>query len=128
MAAVREDIRCALDRVAFAERLGIVLDSWQADLLRSEADRVLLNCSRQSGKSTMSALIALHRALYLPGSLVLCLAPALRQSQELFGKIANFYRDLDRPVSPLGEEALARARERLADYHPARFGEDHQGL
>jgi phage terminase large subunit-like protein len=107
MAAVREDIRCALDRVAFAERLGIVLDSWQADLLRSEADRVLLNCSRQSGKSTMSALIALHRALYLPGSLVLCLAPALRQSQELFGKIANFYRDLDRPVSPLGERKLS---------------------
>jgi phage terminase large subunit-like protein len=107
MAAVREDIRCALDRVAFAERLGIVLDSWQADLLCSEADRVLLNCSRQSGKSTMSALIALHRALYLPGSLVLCLAPALRQSQELFGKIANFYRDLDRPVSHLGERKLS---------------------
>jgi hypothetical protein len=55
----------------------------------------------------MSAVIALHRALYHPGSLVLCLAPALRQSQELFGKIAGFYRDLGRPVSPIGERKLS---------------------
>jgi hypothetical protein len=68
---------------------------------------VLLNCSRQSGKSTMSAMIALHRALYHPGSLVLCLAPALRQSQELFGKVAGFYRDLGRPVPPQGERKLS---------------------
>jgi hypothetical protein len=103
---LRDDLRLALDRVAFTEKLGIVPDEWQEDFLRSSADRVLLNCSRQSGKSTMSAVIALHRALYHPGSLVLCLAPALRQSQELFGKIANFYRDLGRPVAPQGERKL----------------------
>jgi len=107
MAALRDDLRLALDRVAFAEKLGIVPDGWQGDFLRSSADRVLLNCSRQSGKSTMSAVIALHRALYHPGSLVLCLAPALRQSQELFAKIAGFYRDLDRPVLPQGERKLS---------------------
>jgi hypothetical protein len=55
----------------------------------------------------MSAVIALHRALYHPGSLVLCLAPALRQSQELFAKIAGFYRDLGRPVPPQGERKLS---------------------
>jgi hypothetical protein len=55
----------------------------------------------------MSAVTALHRALYHPGSLVLCLAPALRQSQELFGKIASFYRDLGRPVAPQGERKLS---------------------
>jgi hypothetical protein len=93
--------------VAFAEKLGIVPDGWQEDFLRSSSDRVLLNCSRQSGKSTMSAMIALHRALYHPGSLVLCLAPALRQSQELFAKIAGFYRDLGRPVAPQGETKLS---------------------
>jgi len=54
----------------------------------------------------MSATIALHRALYHPGSLILCLAPALRQSQELFSKLAGFYRDLGRPVSPLAERKL----------------------
>jgi hypothetical protein len=105
--ALRDDLRLALDRVAFTEKLGIVPDGWQEDFLRSSADRVLLNCSRQSGKSTMSAVIALHRALYHPGSLVLCLAPALRQSQELFAKIAGFYRDLGRPVAPQVERKLS---------------------
>jgi hypothetical protein len=104
---LRDDLRLALDRVAFASELGIEPDPWQADLLRSTSDRVLLNCSRQSGKSTMSGVIALHRALYHPGSLILCLAPALRQSQELFGKIATFYRDLGRPVAPQGERKLS---------------------
>jgi hypothetical protein len=107
MVALRDDLRLALDRVAFAKKLGIVPDQWQEDFLRSSADRVLLNCSRQSGKSTMSALIALHRALYHPGSLVLCLAPTLRQSQELFAKVSNFYRDLGRPVAPQGERRLS---------------------
>jgi hypothetical protein len=107
MVALRDDLRLALDRVAFTEKLGIVPDEWQEDFLRSSADRVLLNCSRQSGKSTMSAVIALHRALYHPGSLVLSLAPALRQSQELFSKIVGFYRDLGRPVAPQGERKLS---------------------
>ena len=37
----------------------------------------------------------------------MCLAPALRQSQELFAKIAGFYRDLDRPVPPQAERRLS---------------------
>jgi hypothetical protein len=102
MVQLRDDLRLALDRVAFARALGLEPDGWQEELLRSTSERVLLNCSRQSGKSTISGVIALHRALYHPGSLVLCLAPALRQSQELFGKVLGFYRDLGRPVSPQG--------------------------
>ncbi len=107
MVELREDLRLALDRVAFAEKLGMSLDSWQERLLHSDAERVLLNCARQSGKSTMTAIIALHRALYHPGSLILCLAPALRQSQELFGKVLGFYRDLGRPVTPQAERKLS---------------------
>jgi len=101
------DLELALDRVAFAEALGLDPDPWQRDLLRSSSERVILNCSRQSGKSTMTAVITLHRALYHPGSLILCLAPALRQSQELFGKVLGFYRDLGRPVSPQAERKLS---------------------
>ncbi len=101
------DLALALDRVAFARELGVQPDPWQHDLLRSSSDRTLLNCCRQSGKSTMTAIIALHRSLYHPGSLVLCLAPALRQSQELFGKVLGFYRDLDRPVVPQAERKLS---------------------
>jgi hypothetical protein len=94
------------DRATFARDLGIIPDLWQERLLRSDADRILLNCSRQSGKSTMAAILALHRALAVPGSLVLCLAPALRQSQELFGKVLGFYRGLGRPVSADAEQRL----------------------
>src|SRR3712207_6453235 len=107
MVSLAKDLKLALDRVAFARELGFVCDPWQEELLRSWSDRVLLNCSRQSGKSTVSAIIALHRALYHPNSLILCLAPALRQSQELFGKVAGFYKDLGRPVPPQGERKLS---------------------
>ena len=107
MVSLAEDLKLALDRVSFARALGLEPDGWQEELLCSTSDRVLLNCSRQSGKSTISGVIALHRALYHPGSLVLCLAPALRQSQELFGKVLGFYRDLGRPVSPQGERKLS---------------------
>jgi hypothetical protein len=107
MVGIRDDLILALDRVAFARELGLVCDPWQEALLRSEHPRVLLNITRQGGKSSMSAIIALHRALYYPRSLILCLAPALRQSQELFGKIAGFYRDLGRPVAPQGERKLS---------------------
>jgi hypothetical protein len=107
MMELRDDLRLALDRVAFAKRLGLKPDPWQEDLLSSTSERVLLNCCRQSGKSTMTGVIALHRALYHPGSLILCLAPALRQSQELFSKIAGFYRDQGRPVSAVAERKLS---------------------
>jgi hypothetical protein len=107
MVSLTEDLKLALARVAFARALGLEPDGWQEELQRSSSDRVLLNCSRQSGKSTMTGVIALHRALYHPGSLILCLAPALRQSQELFGKVLGFYRDLGRPVSPQGERKLS---------------------
>ena len=107
MVGLKDDLRLALDRVAFAEKLGMVPDPWQEDLLRSGSPRTILNCCRQSGKSTASAVLALHTALYRRGSLVLVLAPSLRQSQELFGKIAAFYRSLGRPVPAQAERRLS---------------------
>jgi hypothetical protein len=107
MVELRGDLRLALDRVAFVEELGITPDPWQTELLSSNAKRVLLNCSRQSGKSTMAAVLALHRALYRPDSLVLCLAPALRQSQELFAKLGAFYGTLGEPLRAYGERKLS---------------------
>src|SRR5918994_5927080 len=104
---LREDLKLALNRSAFARALGLEPDPWQERLLRSGSERVLLNCCRQSGKSTMTAIVALHRALYHPDSLILCLAPALRQSQELFSKMTGFYRDLGRPVSAVAERKLS---------------------
>jgi len=100
------DLRLALDRVGFASSLGLDPDPWQERLLRSTASRVLLNCSRQSGKSTMSGVMALHRALFFPGSLVLCLAPSERQSKELFAKVSDSYRRLRGTPAPASDRKL----------------------
>jgi hypothetical protein len=86
------------DRVEFARSLGLEPDPWQEQLLRSEAPRVLMNVSRQAGKSTAAAVVGLHRALYHAGSLVLVLAPAERQAKETFGKMASFYHALGHPI------------------------------
>ena len=102
----RGRVEIPTDRVEFARTLGISPDPWQERLLRSEDDRILLNCSRQSGKSTMSALIALHRALTTPDSLVLVLAPSERQSKELFSKIAGFYRTIHHAPHAQSERKL----------------------
>jgi Terminase large subunit, T4likevirus-type, N-terminal len=67
-------------------------------LLRSDAPRVLLNCARQTGKSTAAGVLALHKALTAPGALVLILAPAERQAKELFSKVASFYHSLGHPI------------------------------
>src|SRR3954469_9346297 len=47
------------DPVAWAERIaGLTLDPWQRDVLLSLSPRLLLNATRQSGKSTVAALKA----------------------------------------------------------------------
>jgi hypothetical protein len=106
MSALAADLACALDPVLLSRRAGIEPDDWQARMLRSTAPRILLNCSRQSGKSTTTATLALHTALYQPGSLILLLSPGLRQSGELFRKVVDLYRVLGRPVPPESETAL----------------------
>jgi hypothetical protein len=103
------DLARAVDPVALAARIGMDPDDWQAKALRSRAGRVLLNCSRQSGKSTVASVLADHEALYVPGSLTLLLSPSLRQSQELFRLCLRTYRNLGRPVSPEAENQLSLA-------------------
>jgi hypothetical protein len=104
--SVAADLALALDPVRLAQRAGLAPDSWQAHVLRSTAPRILLNCSRQSGKSTISALLALHTALYTPSALVLLLSPSQRQSAELFRKCLDLYRGLGRPVPAQAETTL----------------------
>ena len=92
---IARELRYALDPVAFAvERLAFEPDPWQAAVMQSDRD-ALLNCSRQSGKSTATAALGLHRAIYRPGSLVLLVSKAERQSQELFLKLSDFLKLLD---------------------------------
>jgi len=76
-------------------------DRWQHEILMSTERQILLNCSRQSGKSTAVAALALHTALARPGNLVLLLSPSLRQSLELFRKVTECYAAMDRPIGTL---------------------------
>lgn len=104
---VATDLAMALDPVLLARKTSIEPDPWQATLLRSTAKQIILNCSRQSGKSTTTATLALHTAIYEPGALVLLLSPSLRQSAELYRKVREAYRLLDDPgCKPVGESAL----------------------
>jgi hypothetical protein len=110
-ASLSADLACALDPVRLAEAAGFTPDDWQAAVLRSPAPRLLLNCSRQSGKSTAVATLGVWTAVYEPGSLVLLVSPTLRQSGELFKKALGTYRALGKPVPPESETALTLTLE-----------------
>ena len=82
-------LRYALDPYELAIDVGLLPDAWQAELLRSDARQILLCCSRQSGKSTTTALLAAYTAVTTDG-LILLASPTLRQSGELFRKVKDF--------------------------------------
>jgi|SRR5215217_4797670 len=100
--ALREGLYNA-DAPMLARSLGLdPLDPWQEEILTDDAERVLLLCSRQAGKSTIASVMVLHKALYDPGSLNLIIAPSERQAKETFLKCARAYHALgyvDHPES-----------------------------
>jgi hypothetical protein len=85
--SVERDIASALDPVRLSRHVGIAPDPWQAELLRCPDRQMLVNCSRQVGKSTTTATLASHTAIYDPGAPILLLSPSLRQSGQLFQKV-----------------------------------------
>lgn len=95
----------SITAVELAERAGLDLDDWQRRILTTAAPRVLMNVTRQGGKSTVAAVLAVHSAL-TEGGLVLVLSPTLRQSQELFRKCITVYAGAGQPVTPETETKL----------------------
>jgi hypothetical protein len=94
--SLSSDLLLALDPDAFARAAGLEgeLDGWQRSVLDASEQKQLLCCSRQAGKSTVAALLAARTAVLEPGSLVLCVSPSMRQSSELFRRVAGFYHGL----------------------------------
>ena len=84
--------------VEFAMSVGIEPDEWQVEVLASDHPRKILCCGRQTGKSTVAAILALHKALTQPGSVVLVVAPGERQAKLLFSKAASLYRQAGYPL------------------------------
>ena len=79
-------------------------DPWAQEVMTSSARYVIENVSRQAGKSTCSACMAVHQAVFFPGSLVLVVSPTLRQSGELQRKAMNFYDKVDPLHKGLAED------------------------
>ena len=104
------DMLTALDPVRLAERAGLTPDPWQADLLRGDARQAILLCSRQSGKSTTTAILAAHQAAFVPGSLTLIVSPSLRQSGELYLKVRTVLAALGDVVPPAPQENATTLR------------------
>jgi terminase large subunit-like protein len=68
------------------KRLQFDPDERQTEVLRSGTKRGILNCTRQWGKSTMAAALAVHRAYTKQGCTVLVASPSERQSGETVKK------------------------------------------
>jgi hypothetical protein len=64
----RQLLAMALDPGAILRARGFTVAQWQTDLLVSRERQLLLNCCRQAGKSTVVSALALHTALFQPGS------------------------------------------------------------
>jgi hypothetical protein len=106
--SLRMGILQALDPVRLWESVyHTTPDDWQADVLRSDHRKVILNTSRQVGKSSTVAIKALHAGLFEPESLVLLVSRSLRQSVELGRKVFDAFRRTGHTVPPESESKLA---------------------
>src|ERR1039458_7562091 len=76
-------------------------DSLQATVLDTDAKRGVLNCTRQWGKSTVTAAKAVHHAFHRAASLTIVVSPSARQSAEFLRKAAAFVRKLG--IRPKGD-------------------------
>jgi hypothetical protein len=81
--------------------LGFDPDGTQVRVLNSASRRVLLNCTRQWGKSTVTAAKTLHQACTVEGSLTLVVSPSARQSGEFLRKAEEFARRMK--IKPRGD-------------------------
>jgi hypothetical protein len=106
-----DQILSAMDPAHYITRLGLSLYIWQQYVVNPAIRRLILNCARQSGKSTITAAIAWHQAKTKPKSLVLIFSPTERQSKELMEKIDEFAR-MDPELEDLVSDAVQTKRLR----------------
>ena len=111
MHSMRNDDAYAMDPVLWArEVLGYHPDEWQAKLMRSRSKKIILNCSRQSGKSTTCAALGLHESIYRRPSFGLVIAPSKDQSAELMLKFDEFRGALELPSDYLSTDTKLAVR------------------
>ena len=82
-------------------------DAIQQRLLNSESPQVILNCCRQWGKSTVTAVKAVLQAMEEPESLTLVVSPSGRQSGEFVRKARLLVKKLGMGAKGDGENRLS---------------------
>jgi len=123
--SVADDLIYSLDPVTWArEVLGFHPDPWQADLLRSRSRKIILNCSRQSGKSTTCAALGLHESIYRRPSFGLVIAPSQDQSGELMMKFDEFRGAVELPSDYLSTDTKLAVRFANGNRFVARPGSE----
>lgn len=85
-----EYLLSSLSPAHYLVNLGWDPHPWQQAVLTSDSRRIILNCNRQAGKSTVTAALAWQHAKYHAESLILIFAPTERQTKELMEKIMSF--------------------------------------
>jgi len=111
MPSAADDLVYGADPVLWAkEVLGYHPDEWQAKVLQSRSRKIILNCSRQSGKSTTCAALGLHESIYRRPSFGLVIAPTQDQSSELMLKFDEFRGAVELPSDYLSTDTKLAVR------------------
>lgn len=85
------DLALALDAREVMRRNGLTPDPWQERLLTSASPRVVVVASRQQGKGTGAAALALHLAMFRRDADVVMLSKSLNQSKELLKRTKTLF-------------------------------------
>jgi hypothetical protein len=81
------------------------LDEGQRRVLESAKKRVILNCCRQWGKSTVAAAGTAWRMAVRPGTVAVLAGPTLRQAEMLLRKVAGCLERAGWKTKPAGGSA-----------------------
>lgn len=87
-------------------RAGMQPDPWQLEILDERPNRTLMNITRQGGKSSTAAGLAVDTAVEEPGSLSLLVSRAQRQAGELLRKVRDLFYAAEKPPRFKYESAL----------------------
>jgi terminase large subunit-like protein len=91
----------------FERVLGFEPDTLQTSVLESTSRRGILNCTRQWGKSTITAAMAVQQAWSQAESLTLVVSPSARQSGEFLRKAEGFVRRLGQRPKGDGDNEIS---------------------
>jgi hypothetical protein len=89
------------------QKLGFEPDAAQERVLTTQSRRVVMNCTRQWGKSTVTAAKAVHQAATVAKSLTLVVSPSARQTGEFLRKAGEFVRMLGARVKGDGDNEMS---------------------